>query len=109
MVFIERYRAETADILTSVGKTAATSVCNLITTHRTFVAGDIDYFYNVRIFIVSAHSKLHAFSEYGSFFIYAAAHCGSVAGNYGFGYIQHMVKQGVVPCKSCNFTENFVF
>ena len=61
VIFVEGDRAESADVLATVRKATAAGVSDFVTAHRTFVAGDIDNFYDVRVLFVAAHREFHAF------------------------------------------------
>ena len=61
VVVIELNRAETAGVLATVRKTAAARAGNLVSAYGTFVAGDVDDFYNILIVFVAAHGKFYAF------------------------------------------------
>ena len=61
VIFVEGDRAESADVLATVRKATAAGVSDFVAAHRTFVAGDIDNFYDVGVLFVAAHSEFHAF------------------------------------------------
>ena len=66
MVFKKAYGTETADVLAPVSETAAAEVCNLITAHGTFIAGNIYYLYDIGVVFVAAHGYFDPLTEYGA-------------------------------------------
>ena len=106
MIAVKGERAETADVLAAVRKAAAAGIGDLVAAHGALVAGDVDNLNGVRR---AADSYLDPLVEYRSFLVNAAAHGRRVAGNDGLRYLEKILEQGVVPCKSCNLAQDFIF
>ena len=106
---VEGDRAELADILTAVSKTAAAGIGDLISGSRTAVAGDIDDFDNIGVRSVAAHSYLDTFGEYRAFLVHTAAHRRGLAGDDGLWNVEHIFEQCAFPRAPCDFAENLVF
>lgn len=108
MIFIKRDCTETAYILTTVSKATAAGICNLVAAHRTFVTGDINNLYNIRIFLISAHGKFYALIYYRSFLIDAATHGRNLAGHDCHRDIKQIILQGICPCLLCYLAQDFI-
>ena len=100
--------AAAADVLAAVSKAAAAGVCDLISAHRAFVAGDLQDLDHVGVILVSAHCELHPLGKNGALLVNAAAHCGGVAGNDLHRNVEDRLKQGIVPCLAGYLAQDFV-
>ena len=74
LLLIKRDGAAAAYVLAAVCKTTAAGLCDDMTADRAFVAGNLDDFDDVRVFLVAAHSELDALLNDGALFVDAAAH-----------------------------------
>ena len=90
-------------------KTSSASVRDFISANGALIAGNINNLDNVRIILVSAHRKVYALLENGSFLINAATHCRSFSRNDYFRDIVKVFVQSVFPCLSGNLSQNLVF
>ena len=108
MVFIKADGTELTNILATVCKTAAAGVGNLVSADGTLVAGDVNNLDDIGVVLVAAHCDLYSLTENSTLLIYAATHCGLLAGCELFGNIHHILKQLVLPCKSCDLTQNLI-
>ena len=109
MVIIKRDCALFTYILASVSKTATAGICYLITADRTFVAGNIYNFNDIGVKFIAAHCNFYSFGKNCTFFVNTATHRGFISGNKGFGNIEKIVKQGIIPRLSCNLSQNLIF
>jgi hypothetical protein len=109
VVLVEADSAAFANVLATVCKTAAASVRYFVTAYGAFVASDVDNLDDVGVLFVSADRELNAFAENCSFLVYAATHCGFVAGNDLLGDIHHTLEECAVPREACNLTQNLIF
>ena len=101
---VERNCAALAGIFAAVSKAAAAGISDLIARSGTLVTRDVDNLDNVGIILLSAHSNLNALRKYCALLVYAAAHRGSLSRYDYLGDIKHIVKQGIVPRLTCNFS-----
>ena len=108
MVFVKRDCPETAYVLTAVGKTATTGICNLEAAYGALVAGNFDDLDDIAVVPVAAHGELHALAEDGALLEHAAAHGRRLSGNDDLGNIQYVFKQRVVPRVARDLAQHLV-
>lgn len=109
VVFVERYRTETTNVFTAVSQTPSAGIGYFVTADGTFVARDFYYFDNVFIVLVPAHSEFDSFFNDCSFFIDTATHGRNGPRNDDFGHVQNTLEKFVVPGKTSDFTQYFIF
>ena len=108
VVLIEAYCPEFAHVLASVSQTAAAGVGNLVSAHRTFVAGDVDNFDYVRVFLVAAHGDFYPFDNDCAFLINAATHRRDFARDDDFRNVRNGFQKLVLPSGPCDLSQDLV-
>ena len=108
VVLIEAYGPEFAHVLASVSQTAAAGVGNLVSAHRTFVAGDVDNFDYVRVFLVAAHGDFYPFDNDCAFLINAATHRRDFPGDDDFRNVRNGFQKLVLPSGPCDLSQDLV-
>ena len=109
MCLVKRNGAAAANILTSVRKTPAAGLRNLVAADRTLVTCDVDDLNHIGIGAVPAHGKLHSLRKNRPLLVDAAAHGRLIPRHNRLGNIDDVFKKLVTPCKPRNLAEHLIF
>jgi len=109
LVLIKGDRAHGADVFTAVRNAAAAGIRHFIAAHRAFIAGNIQNFYDVRVFLISPKRHSDALADDRPLLIDATAHRRLFARDDLRRDFQHRPIQLIFKGIPRHFPQHFVF